>query len=90
MTDPRRTAAAVAGTRHSRNTRLAGWVLAVLVWAIASEAQPLVALLSLGAALVLRGAYLVLFGTGRSRSVFWSPWFFAVAAACEVAWLLAR
>jgi hypothetical protein len=59
----------------------------VLVWAIASDVRPLLALLSLSAAVALRGAYVIV-GWGKGRSVFWSPWFFAVAAVCEIAWLI--
>ena len=63
-------------------------MLSVLVWAIASDARLLLALLSVLAAAVIRCVYVVTVNTGKARSVFWSPWFFAVAAACELAWLL--
>ena len=88
MSDPRQAAAEIAGRRAPRERRLAGWGASVLVWAVASDARPLLALLSVGAALVLRGVYVITMRWGRGRSVFWSPWFFAIAALCEVAWLL--
>jgi hypothetical protein len=88
MVDPRQASAEEAGRRRPRWLRLLGWALGVLLWAVASDARPLVALLSLLAALVLRGGYVIV-GWGKGRSIFWSPWFFAVAAVCEVAWLIA-
>jgi hypothetical protein len=39
-------------------------------------------------ALLLRGGYVIV-GWGKGRSVFWSPWFFAVAALAEFIWLFA-
>jgi hypothetical protein len=62
----------------------------VLVWALASEARPVLALLSVASAVVIRAVYVITMSWGRGRSVFWSPWFFAVAALCEVGWLLGR
>jgi hypothetical protein len=59
----------------------------VLLWAVASDARPLLALLSVLAAAAIRGVYVIT--TGPGRSVFWSPWFFAVAALGEVVWLIA-
>ena len=72
MSDPRKAAAAKAGPRLPRRVRAVGWALSVLLWAIASDARPVLALLT---------------RSGIGRSVFWSPWFFAVAALCELAWL---
>jgi hypothetical protein len=89
MTDPRRATAELAGNRLPRWTRLLGWIVAVIAWAIASEGRPLLALLSVLAAVLIRCVYVVLTPWGRGRSVFWSSWFFAVAAACEVVWLIA-
>jgi hypothetical protein len=65
-------------------------MLALIAWAVASDARPLLAVLSVGAAVVIRTVYVVTTSWGKGRSVFWSPWFFAVAAACELAWLAAR
>ena len=67
--------------------RRLGWVLALGVWAAASDARPWLALLSMLAALILRTGYVTATSWGKGRSVFWSPWFFAVAALCEVVWL---
>ena len=88
MSDPRQAAAHLAGHRAPRGTRLLGWLLSVALWALASDGRPLVALLSLGAAVVIRCVYVVMTRRGTGRSVFWSAWFFAVAAVCEVAWLV--
>ena len=68
--------------------RIAGWALAVIAWAVASDGRPLLALFSVLAAAAIRCAYVVLVAAGRA--VFWSPWFFAVAAICELAWLLGK
>ena len=62
----------------------------MLVWAVASDARPVLALLSVASAFVIRAVYVITMEWGRGRSVFWSPWFFAVAALCEVGWLLGR
>jgi hypothetical protein len=70
--------------------RVLGWSLSVLVWAIASDAHPLLAGLSVLAAVVIRGVYVIATGRGKGRFVFWSPWFFAVAALCEIIWRVAR
>jgi hypothetical protein len=88
MSDPRQAAAELAGGRAPRWTRLLGWLLSVLLWALASDGRPLLALLSLVAAVVIRCAYVVMTRLGTGRSVFWSSWFFAVAAACELGWLI--
>jgi hypothetical protein len=58
----------------------------VVLWAVASDARPLLALLSVLTAAAIRGVYVIT--TGAGRSVFWSPWFFAVAAVCELVWLI--
>ena len=87
MADPRQAAAEGAGPRVSRRVRGVGWGLSLVVWAIASDARPLLALLSVLIALALRGVYVIISSSGPDRSVFWSPWFFAVAALCEVIWL---
>jgi hypothetical protein len=76
----------VAGPRLPQWVRVAGWAVSVLCWALASDARPWVALLSVPAAALIRGSYVVT-GWGAGRSVFWSAWFFAVAALCELAWL---
>jgi hypothetical protein len=86
MSDPRQVAAALAGSRAPQWARIGGWALSVLAWAIASDGRPLLALLSLVAAAAIRCAYVVLIAAGRA--VFWSAWFFAVAAVCELVWLL--
>ena len=57
----------------------------MLAWAVASDGRPLLALLSVVVAATVRYAYVVLIAAGRA--VFWSAWFFAVAACCELAWL---
>jgi len=90
MSDPKHAAAALAGPRATRQRRAVGWGLAVLAWAAASDARPLLALLSLLAAATLRCVYVVTSSSGTGRSTFWSAWFFAVAAAAELAWLVAR
>jgi hypothetical protein len=90
MADPRRAAAAGAGPRLPRRIRAIGWGLSVIVWAIASDARPLLAVLSLLSAAALRGVYVVTTRSGPRRYVIWSPWFFAVAALCELAWLIWR
>jgi flavin reductase (DIM6/NTAB) family NADH-FMN oxidoreductase RutF len=59
----------------------------VAAWAIASDARPLLALLSLVAATLIRGVYVITTSWGKGRSVFASSWFFAVAALCEIVWL---
>ena len=71
----------------SRRTRGIGWGLSVVLWAVASDARPLLALLSALTAAAIRVLYLVTASSGSRRSVFWSPWFFAVAALCELVWL---
>ncbi len=86
MPDPRQAAAALAGSRTPHWVRIAGWGLSVLVWAVASDGRPLLALVSVVAAAAIRCAYVVLIAAGRA--VFWSAWFFAVAAGFEVVWLL--
>ena len=60
----------------------------MLIWAIASDGQPLLALLSVLAAAVIRTVHVVVIGWGSGRNVFWSAWFFAIAALCEFAWLV--
>jgi hypothetical protein len=90
MTDPRNAAAALAGFRRPRWERMAGWALSVILWAIASDARLVLAALSLLAALVIRAVYVIAISWGTGRSTFWSPWFFAVAAACEFGWLIIR
>ena len=60
----------------------------MVFWAIASDARPLLALLSLVAAWLIRVAYVVTTRLGNGRAVVWSAWFFAIAAICELAWLL--
>jgi hypothetical protein len=62
----------------------------VIVWVAASDARPLLALVSILAAFAIRGISVIVTRTGTGRSVFWSPWFFAVAAFCELVWLIAR
>jgi hypothetical protein len=86
MPDPRKASAERAGLRTPRRVRLLGWALAVVAWAIASEARPLLAVLSVVAAAVIRGVYVITTGWGKGRSVFGSSWFFAVAALCEIVW----
>ena len=73
----------------SRRVRGVGWGLSVVLWAVASDARPLLALLSMLPALAIRGAYIIVSSSGPDRSAFWSPWFFAVAALCELVWLFA-
>lgn len=90
MSDPRRAAAALAGDRAPRWTRLLGWLVSVALWVLASDGRPVLALLSVLAAAVIRCVYVVMTRLGTGRSVFWSAWFFAVAAGCEVVWLIAR
>jgi hypothetical protein len=85
MSDPRELAADLAGSRAPQWMRILGWALSVFAWAAASDGRPLVALLSLVVAAVIRYAYVVLIAAGRA--IFWSAWFFAVAAVCELAWL---
>jgi hypothetical protein len=87
MSDPRQAAAATAGPRTARSTRALGWALSVLLWALASDARTLVALLSVVGAAVIRYFYVVTTDAGKGRSVFWSAWFFAVAGVCELLWL---
>jgi len=67
-----------------------GWAVSVLVWAVASDARPLLALVSVVAALAIRGVSVIVTRSDSGRSVVWSPWFFAVAAFCELVWLIAR
>jgi hypothetical protein len=90
MPDPKKASAARAGRRDPRWTRRLGWVLALITWAVASGARPILAVLSVVAAVVIRTVYVVTTSWGKGRSVFWSSWFFAVAAVCEIAWLAAR
>jgi hypothetical protein len=66
--------------------RIVGWGASVLIWAVAADGRPLLALFSVIVAAVVRYGYVVLFTAGRA--VFWSAWFFAVAALVEVAWLV--
>jgi hypothetical protein len=87
MSDPRQAIAAKAGPRSAQWLRVLGWGLSVVAWAAASDARPLLALLSVAAAAVIRCLYVVVTGWGKGRSTFWSPWFFAVAAGCELVWL---
>jgi hypothetical protein len=70
--------------------RVLGWTVSVLLWAIASDARPVLAILSVFAAVVIRGLYVIGTSWGRGRFVFRSPWFFAVAALCELIWRVAR
>ena len=88
MPDPKKASAERAGLRRPRWVRLLGLTLAVAAWAVASDARPLLALLSVVAAAVIRGVYVITTGWGKGRSVFASSWFFAVAALCEIAWLV--
>ncbi|HWB23104.1 MAG TPA: hypothetical protein VG652_09480 [Gaiellaceae bacterium] len=88
MSDPRQATAELAATRSPRWTRLLGWLVSVALWAIASDGRPVLALLSVLAAMVIRCVYVVMTRWGTGRSTFWSSWFFVVAAACEVAWLI--
>ena len=90
MSDPRQAAAETAGLRVPRRVRVLGWSLSVLVWAIASDARPVLAGLSVLAAVIIRGAYVIATSQGKGRFVFWSAWFFAVAALCEIIWRVAR
>ena len=60
----------------------------MVCWAIASDARPLLALLSLLAAWLIRVAYVLATRLGHGRAVLWSAWFFVIAAICELAWLL--
>lgn len=90
MADPKKASAESAGRRVPRNVRFLGWALAVVAWAIASDARPLLALLSVVAAAAIRGVYVIMTSWGKGRSVFASAWFFAVAALCEIVWLLAN
>lgn len=59
----------------------------MVAWAVATDGRPLLAALSVAAAVVIRTVYVVATRWGKGRSVFWSPWFFAVAAVCEIVWL---
>jgi uncharacterized membrane protein len=88
MADPRQATAEEAGSRVSRRVRGVGWGVSVVLWAVASDARPLLALLSVLAAAAIRGVYVITMSPGPGRSVFWSPWFFAVAALCELVWLI--
>ena len=90
MSDPRQAAAHTAGLRVPRWVRVLGWAVSVLLWAIASDARPVLAVLSVLAAVAIRGVYVIATSWGKGRFVFWSPWFFAVAALCELAWRVAR
>jgi hypothetical protein len=87
MPDPVKASAERAGRRDPRWIRHLGWALALVAWAIASDARPLLLLLSVLAAAVIRTVYVVTTSWGKGRSVVWSPWFFAVAAVCEIIWL---
>ena len=89
MSDPRRAAAAVAGPRRPHWVRIAGWAVGIAAWAICSDGRVLLAAASLAVALLLRVGYVVL-ATSGGRATFWSAWFFYVAAAAELAWLIAR
>lgn len=89
MADPKKASAETAGQRMPRSVRFLGFALGVLAWAIASDARPLLALLSLVAAALIRGVYVITTRWGTGRSVFASAWFFAVAALCELVWLAA-
>jgi hypothetical protein len=51
--------------------RFAGWALSVLIWAVASDGRPFLALVVLLGAAAIRRAYVVLIAAGRA--VFWSP-----------------
>jgi hypothetical protein len=53
-----------------RDVRFLGFALGVIAWAIASDARPLLALLSLVAAALIRGVYVITTGWGTGRSVF--------------------
>jgi hypothetical protein len=64
------------------------WLLSVVLWAVASDARVVLALVAAVTAGVILGAYVVTTGWGKGRSLFWSPWLFAVAALCEVVWLV--
>jgi hypothetical protein len=90
MPDPRKASAERAGRRDPRWMRRLGWMVTLIAWAVASDARPFLALLSVVAAVVIRTAYVVATSWGKGRSVFWSSWFFAVAAVCEIAWLAVR
>lgn len=90
VSDPRRVQAQVASERPARDLRILGWLLGVALWVIASDGRPLVAGLSVLAALVIRAVVVFVVRGGQSFSVFWSAWFFAVAAACELGWFVAR
>jgi hypothetical protein len=87
MPDPRKASAERAAVRRPRWLRLLGWALSVAAWAVASDARPLLALLSVVAAAAIRGVYVITTSWGKGRSVFASSWFFAVAALCEIVWL---
>src|SRR5471030_1480919 len=87
MSDPRQAAAQLAGHRAPQRARLLGWLISTVLWVIASDGRPLLALLSVAAAVVIRCVYVVMTRLGTGRSVFWSAWFFVVAAVCEIAWL---
>ena len=87
MPDPKKASAERAGPRRPRWVRLLGWTLAIAAWAVASDARPLLALLSVVATAVIRGVYVIATRWGKGRSVFASSWFFAIAALCEIAWL---
>jgi hypothetical protein len=89
MADPREAGARDAGSRSPRSVRLVGWCAGVVLWAVASDGRVLLALVSVLAAIALRGVYVIV-GWGKGRSVFWSAWLFAVGAICELVWLLAR
>ena len=86
MPDPKKASAERAGLRRPRWVRLLGWALAVVAWAVASDARPLLALLSVVAAAAIRCVYVITTGWGKGRSVFGSSWFFAVAPLCEIVW----
>ena len=88
MSDPRRALAAEAGPRLPRRVRGVGWAASAVLWLIASDGRPLLLLGGFVVALLLRGGYVIV-GWGKGRSVFWSPWFFAVAALAEFIWLFA-
>jgi len=90
VSDPRQATAEKAGPRVPRQLRGFGWALSVLLWAVASDARPLLALLSVLAALAIRGLSVIVTRSETGRSVFWSPWFFAIAGLCELVWLIAH
>jgi hypothetical protein len=67
---------------------LLGWLLSVLLWAVASDTRVVLALVAVVVAAALLGACVITTGWGKGRSAFWSPWLFTTAALCEVVWLV--